>query len=156
MVFTFGSAEDVAQVYHYDLRTFALLGVLAFLLAIYRGTRDGHGAWRDGIGIGLGAGLLVFLGGFGISRYLHASQFIAADVSAERVILSFGTDTGRDIRIARNELDSVLYGLPGKYNRACYLRFTMKSGDTYRSMAVPSRSNVCARYREEILHLIQR
>ena len=81
-------------------------------------------------------------------------RFIGAEVSENEARLSFAGPHFHTTILKREQIESVLFGFPGKGEpRSCYLKFITKSGESYRSATTEGK--VCKDYRAQICALMK-
>lgn len=97
---------------------------------------------------------VVGLVGFGcvvsVAYFSTYDRFIRAQVDNTGIKLVYSGPFGKEVTIPRNSIENVLFGLPGKTNRQCYIRVLQHTGESYRSATVVKQSEACKSLRADI------
>jgi hypothetical protein len=81
-------------------------------------------------------------------------RFIGAEVGENEARLSFAGSHLHTTILKREQIESVLFGFPGKGEpSSCYLKFITKSGESYRSATTEGK--VCKDYQAQIRALMK-
>ncbi len=82
--------------------------------------------------------------------------FNAIDVSGTGLRLRFDGPFAREVVVSPGAIDSVLFGLPGKSNRQCFIRVVLRNGDNYRSTTFDQPAAQCKELRQGIVQALKR
>lgn len=74
-------------------------------------------------------------------------RFVAAETLPSGIYLHFDGPMAKNLLVPREAIDTVLFGLPGKSNRKCYIKIRLKSGESYRSVTFDSDLEACKQLR---------
>jgi len=143
----FGSAEEAASSFLAGV-AFGTVLVLASASAIlaWADRRWGKQYWESAAALSITVIIVVVWTSYG----MNFGRFIAAQVAPDGAHLHFAGPSGRDLFIASDSVETVLFGLPGKSNRQCYIRILLKSGESYRSVTFDREAGACKQLMREI------
>jgi hypothetical protein len=81
-------------------------------------------------------------------------NFISAEIDENSARFYFDGALSHSTTLKRDEIKDVLYATPGKTKPySCYLKFTTRSGDEYRSATTPG--DACKEQRNQIISLLR-
>ncbi|MBK7616641.1 MAG: hypothetical protein IPJ08_20080 [Burkholderiales bacterium] len=84
-------------------------------------------------------------------RSSYLSEFTESSIQGHQVTLRFANQAGRTTIIPAKDVRDVLFGLPDKGSRTCYIRLELKDGTSFRSVAKKMPSESCKALRSEYL-----
>lgn len=78
-------------------------------------------------------------------------RFVEMHRSGSVLELHYAGPFARKVAVERGNIDTVLYGTPGKSPRPCYVKIVLKSQQSHRSASLDADVTTCKRIRGEIL-----
>jgi hypothetical protein len=99
-------------------------------------------------------GIIAF-GCIGVFTYSGTyGNFISAEVDKSGVQLKYVGPFGGQVDLPREEIETVLFGLPGKTLHSCYIRIQQKSGKSNKSVTQYVNAEVCKSMRIQMLSIL--
>jgi hypothetical protein len=89
------------------------------------------------------------------SYFTTFSRFIAMEAGANGIRLQFAGSFGQEVFIRPDEISDVLFGLPGKSDRQCYVKIQLKSGRSYRRTSFNRKIDACKQLRQDIFQMLR-
>lgn len=104
------------------------------------------------------AGGLIFVGAASvlvIAYFSNYGRFTSAEVSSSGAKLVYPGPLGKEVFVPNASVKNVLFGLPGKTERKCYLRFEETTGESHRSVTVNRKKEECKILKSEISEILK-
>ncbi|MFO1262040.1 MAG: hypothetical protein U1E84_01665 [Rhodoferax sp.] len=99
--------------------------------------------------------LVAFIAAASIAYETTAARFFALETKGSQLLLRFAGPFSREVLLSGRDVQTVLFGMPGKSDRNCYIRVVLKSGSSYRSSDRYDPVKVCQGLRLQILNALE-
>ena len=148
MIFPFTSAESVAQAFH-DGIVYSAGIILAMIIGAVIASRTLPS--KLSLKWVWGMGSIAFAFCLALDYSSSYGEFISAEVNESEIKLLYVGPFGGEVILPRESIQTILFGLPGKFGQSCYIRIHQKSGSSHLSGTRRMPAEACKEIRAQIM-----